>query len=138
MAADGNGNASVDVLDEWVAEAAGALGVEASRSDVSDILDLASRVAHGVVRPGAPVTAFLVGLAAGRAGGSRGDVEAALETVLALVERRAAAAEAGAGGAEGAGATPGEPASAGPAVASVERSDGLTVEADDAGTEATA
>ena len=31
------------------------------------VLDLTSDVAHGVSRPGAPVTAFLVGVAAGRA-----------------------------------------------------------------------
>ncbi len=31
------------------------------------VLDLTADVAHGVARPAAPVTAFLVGLAAGRA-----------------------------------------------------------------------
>jgi Domain of unknown function (DUF6457) len=34
---------------------------------VDTVLDLTSDVAHHVSRPGAPVTAFLVGLAAGRA-----------------------------------------------------------------------
>lgn len=34
---------------------------------VDVVLDLTSDVAHGVSRPAAPVTAFLVGLAAGRA-----------------------------------------------------------------------
>ncbi|RZT87734.1 hypothetical protein EV383_4660 [Pseudonocardia sediminis] len=34
---------------------------------VDTILDLTSDVAHSVSRPGAPVTAFLLGIAAGRA-----------------------------------------------------------------------
>lgn len=34
---------------------------------VDTVLDLTSDVAHGVSRPGAPVTAFLLGIAAGRA-----------------------------------------------------------------------
>ena len=34
---------------------------------VDTVLDLTADVAHGVSRPGAPVTAFLIGVAAGRA-----------------------------------------------------------------------
>ncbi len=56
-------------LSEWVAAVVEELGIEASvGGEVVDmVLDLTSDVAHGVSRPGAPVTAFLVGLAAGRA-----------------------------------------------------------------------
>lgn len=54
----------------WVAAVAKELGIEDvvdAGAQVDLVLDLTSDVAHGVSRPGAPVTAFLVGLAAGRA-----------------------------------------------------------------------
>jgi hypothetical protein len=57
-------------LSEWVTAVVRELGIEDSldRSGVVDmVLDLTSDVAHGVSRPGAPVTAFLIGVAAGRA-----------------------------------------------------------------------
>ncbi len=58
-------------IQEWVAAAARQLGLdlaEAARDElVTAVLDLTADVAHGVSRPAAPVTAFLVGLAAGRA-----------------------------------------------------------------------
>jgi hypothetical protein len=57
-------------LSEWVTAVVKELGIEGAleREGVVDmVLDLTSDVAHGVSRPGAPVTAFLVGVAAGRA-----------------------------------------------------------------------
>jgi hypothetical protein len=57
-------------LSEWVTAVVRELGLEGaldSGSSVDMVLDLTSDVAHGVSRPGAPVTAFLVGVAAGRA-----------------------------------------------------------------------
>lgn len=53
----------------WVDAVAQELGLGAvgGASVVDLVLDLTSDVAHGVDRPAAPVTAFLVGLAAGRA-----------------------------------------------------------------------
>jgi hypothetical protein len=54
-----------EVLDDWVAEAAGLLGVDPADVPVAEVLDLARRVAHGVARPAAPVTTFLLGLAVG-------------------------------------------------------------------------
>jgi hypothetical protein len=57
-------------LSEWVTAVARELGLEGaldSATVVDLVLDLTSDVAHGVSRPGAPVTAFLVGVAAGRA-----------------------------------------------------------------------
>ena len=55
-------------LSEWVAAVARELGLgEVPPGTVDMVLDLTADVAHGVSRPGAPVTAFLVGLAAGRA-----------------------------------------------------------------------
>jgi hypothetical protein len=50
-----------------VARELGLEGALDSSTTVDMVLDLTSDVAHGVSRPGAPVTAFLVGVAAGRA-----------------------------------------------------------------------
>jgi hypothetical protein len=57
-------------LSEWATAVARELGLEEPLVDpeaVDVVLRLAADVAHGVSRPGAPVTAFLVGVAAGRA-----------------------------------------------------------------------
>jgi len=61
----------IPAIQEWVAAAARQLGLDLAESDqdelVTAVLDLTADIAHGVNRPAAPVTAFLVGLAAGRA-----------------------------------------------------------------------
>ncbi len=57
-------------MSEWVTAVARELGLEGaldSGTTVDLVLDLTSDVAHGVSRPAAPVTAFLIGVAAGRA-----------------------------------------------------------------------
>jgi hypothetical protein len=56
----------VSELDAWVAAAGRELGLSPSDVPTGVVLDLARDVAHGVVRPGAPVTAYLMGLAVGR------------------------------------------------------------------------
>ena len=54
-------------LDEWAELAAGELGVEAPDGDAQRlVLDVAREVAHNVMRPGAPLTAYLIGVAVGR------------------------------------------------------------------------
>jgi hypothetical protein len=53
-------------LDAWVELVGKELGLEAADVPVKAVLDLARDVAHNVVRPGAPVTAYLMGLAVGR------------------------------------------------------------------------
>ncbi|WP_312097234.1 DUF6457 domain-containing protein [Corynebacterium dentalis] len=45
---------------------------DVQRANVKGVLDLTSAVAHNKSRPAAPVTAFLVGLAAGAAAGREG------------------------------------------------------------------
>jgi hypothetical protein len=63
-------SSDASALSAWVTAVARELGLEGSLdtgSSVDMVLDLTSDVAHGVSRPGAPVTAFLVGVAAGRA-----------------------------------------------------------------------
>jgi glycerol-3-phosphate O-acyltransferase len=49
-------------LDDWVAQVASALSVDLA-VPTSGLLKLAAEVAHGVLRPAAPVTGFLVGAA---------------------------------------------------------------------------
>jgi hypothetical protein len=75
----------------WLEQVAGELGLpqDAARAQVKGVLDLTSAVAHNRSRPAAPVTAFLVGLAAGRAASGDGDDLAAaaasrLEAVRSL------------------------------------------------------
>jgi hypothetical protein len=54
-------------LDEWLAAVAAELGISApDNAEVHTVLDLARDAAHGVARPAAPLTTFLVGVAVGR------------------------------------------------------------------------
>jgi hypothetical protein len=53
-------------LDAWVAAASAELGLEPEDARTALVLDLARDVAHHVLRPGAPVTAYLLGVAVGR------------------------------------------------------------------------
>ncbi|WP_255782767.1 DUF6457 domain-containing protein [Dactylosporangium sp. AC04546] len=57
---------SDELLADWMERAAVAVGVQApSAEERAALLDLAKDVAHGVARPAAPLTLFLVGLAVG-------------------------------------------------------------------------
>ncbi len=58
---------SVD-LHDFTEAACAELGVPRADVDVTMILNLARDVAHNTVRPGAPVGAYLLGLAVGRGG----------------------------------------------------------------------
>ena len=78
-----------EVLDEWVAEAAPLLGIDPAEVPIGTLLELARRAAHGVARPAAPVTTFLLGLAVG-SGRTAEDLEASAERLGALAERRGA------------------------------------------------
>ncbi|MFC0863777.1 DUF6457 domain-containing protein [Sphaerimonospora cavernae] len=55
----------MNVLEEWTALACRELGVDPDRVDRAAVLDLTKDVAHGVARPAAPLTAYLLGLAQG-------------------------------------------------------------------------
>lgn len=72
-------------LEQWAAELAAALDLPADSVDIALLLDLARDAAHGVARPAAPLTTFLVGLAAGHAGGRATDVRAAVDAARALL-----------------------------------------------------
>ena len=52
-------------LDRWTDAVCAEFGLPAGSVDVRVVLDLARDVAHGVDRPAAPLTAYLVGLAVG-------------------------------------------------------------------------
>ncbi|MGC4894227.1 DUF6457 domain-containing protein [Micromonospora sp. DT31] len=54
------------VLDDWVTAVCAELELDRAEVPVSTVLDVARDVAHQVARPGAPVTAYLLGLAVGR------------------------------------------------------------------------
>lgn len=71
-------DASLDPLDDWVVTIAAELGLDPTLVGVDAVLDLAAAAAHNVVRPAAPLTTFMAGLAAGRSGGSAEDVRAAI------------------------------------------------------------
>jgi hypothetical protein len=74
----------VNALDDFLRTACTALGVDADAVDRDLILDLTKDVAHNVARPAAPLSAFVVGLAAGQAGGDAHAVRAAATKMAAL------------------------------------------------------
>ncbi len=73
------------VMDEWIAAASAELGLEGDFA-VDVVLDLARDVAHGVERPAAPVSTFLLGLAVGR-GATLEDAAGALTRLAATWSR---------------------------------------------------
>jgi molybdopterin-guanine dinucleotide biosynthesis protein A len=66
------------VLDEWITAVKNELGIELD-VDTGVLLDLARDAAHGVARPAAPLTTFLVGYAAAKASDGGGGPEAVAE-----------------------------------------------------------
>ncbi|MFD5446905.1 MULTISPECIES: NTP transferase domain-containing protein [unclassified Streptomyces] len=81
------------VLDEWISAAKDELGIDLD-VDTRVLLDLARDAAHGVARPAAPLTTFLVGYAAARAGGGADAVADAARKAAALAQRWAEEAAA--------------------------------------------
>jgi hypothetical protein len=73
--------------------------------DTGVLLDLARDAAHGVARPAAPLTTFLVGYAAAHAGGGPDAVREAAEKAAALA-RRWAEEDESSEDAKGSGADP--------------------------------
>jgi len=56
----------MSTMDQWTAAVCADLGLDPSDADLRAVLDLTRDVAHGVARPAAPLTAYLVGVAVGR------------------------------------------------------------------------
>ena len=76
-----------EALDAWLVSTAKLLGLDEDQVPIPLILDVAADVAHGVARPAAPLSTFLLGLAIGQ--GTRGD--ATLEELSAELSALAAA-----------------------------------------------
>ncbi|MET7286698.1 NTP transferase domain-containing protein [Streptomyces sp. NPDC005573] len=74
------------VLDEWITTVKNELGIDLD-VDIRALLDVARDVAHGVDRPAAPLTTFLVGYAAAQGKGGPEAVAEASAKVTALVRR---------------------------------------------------
>ncbi|GAA4911382.1 NTP transferase domain-containing protein [Streptomyces coeruleoprunus] len=75
------------VLDEWITAVKAELGIELD-VDTGLLLDLARDAAHGVARPAAPLTTFLVGYAAAKAGGDDPAAVAEATAKAAALARR--------------------------------------------------
>jgi hypothetical protein len=71
---------SVNELDIWIAAACQELGLRPGDVEVKAVLDVARDVAHQVIRPGAPISAYLMGVAVGR-GADPSDVAARLSAM---------------------------------------------------------
>ncbi|MEV1081678.1 NTP transferase domain-containing protein [Streptomyces sp. NPDC050211] len=80
------------VLDEWISAVKDELGLDLD-VDTGVLLDLARDAAHGVARPAAPLTTFLVGYAAAQAGGGPEAVAEAARKAVALAMSWAEEAE---------------------------------------------
>ena len=79
-------------LDAWIAAACAELGLGAGEVPAKAVLDVARDVAHQVVRPGAPVSAYLMGVAVAR-GADPAEVAGRLSALALAWPRREAAAE---------------------------------------------
>ena len=75
------------ILAEWADELAGQLRAGEAPIDIDEILAIAGTAAHTVLRPAAPLTTYLLGYVAGRAGN---DATAALADAVETVRRLAA------------------------------------------------
>jgi Domain of unknown function (DUF6457) len=56
----------MNTLEEWTAAVCADLGLDPGCTDTTTVLDVARDVAHGVARPAAPLTAYLLGVAVGQ------------------------------------------------------------------------
>jgi hypothetical protein len=74
-------------LNDWVAAMAAELDLDELDVEVQHVLDLAGDAAHAVTRLAAPLTTFIAGYAAGRAGGTPDDVREAIDAARALCAR---------------------------------------------------
>lgn len=85
-----------DVLKKWTGVVQADLGIDLE-VDRALLLALAGDAAHAVARPAAPLTTFLVGYAAGQAGGGPDTVAAAARRAAELAARWAGESDRGPG-----------------------------------------
>lgn len=74
-------------MDEWIDEVCAALGIEQD-VDADGLLDVSRIVAHQIERRAAPVTTYLIGLAAAKVGGDPDAAASAIRIVTALANKR--------------------------------------------------
>ena len=81
-----------ELLQEWTNKLLAAFEIADIEIDIHAVLNLAGVAAHSIVRPAAPLTTFVAGLAAGLAAGSgQTDEAAAVKAALGLAKQLAAA-----------------------------------------------
>lgn len=75
----------MEAMRNWLGAVAEELNIapEVMAEVESPLLGLIGQIAHGPSRPGAPLTAFLIGLAAGRGDGRATDLVAQIKTLVA-------------------------------------------------------
>lgn len=80
--------ATMETMHRWLDAVCAELGLDRGVVDANTavLLDLIRDVAHGPSRPGAPMTAFLVGLSAGQAGADPGTQSSAVAERVRRVE----------------------------------------------------
>lgn len=79
-----------EVLEAWLAKLQAAFEISDIEIDLHAVLNLAGVAAHSVVRPAAPLTTFVAGLAAGLAVGSgQAKEQAAMDSALELAKKLA-------------------------------------------------
>lgn len=61
----------MNLIEEWTRQVLDALSLDAETLDRDLVLDVARDVAHGVARPAAPLTTYLLGVAVGRGANPR-------------------------------------------------------------------
>ena len=75
---------------DWADEVAAALGIAPGGIDLDEVLSIAGLSARAAVRPAAPVTTYLVGLAVGRSIAAGADPAAAFTASVSAVRALAA------------------------------------------------
>jgi hypothetical protein len=80
---------AMSTMSDWIDQVCHELDLEliSPRASTDLVLDLTAEVAHAVARPAAPVTAFLVGLAAGGASDPNAAIAERAEQVKQLAAR---------------------------------------------------
>ncbi|MBO1267525.1 DUF6457 domain-containing protein [Arthrobacter cavernae] len=86
-----------ETLEEWCRALLQAFELEDIDVDINEVLSLAGVAAHSVIRPAAPLTTFIAGLAAGRASGSGEAQDAASMAAAMGLARRLATEYTGTG-----------------------------------------
>jgi hypothetical protein len=77
----------VNVLEDFLTAACAELGLDRADLPRDLVLDLTKTVAHSVARPAAPLSAYLLGLAAGHAGADVAGVRDLVARLSAVAER---------------------------------------------------